>query len=164
MSVAAQTAQVHRTPPYFPVCEPWLGIPRTAAACCFRRHWPHEMHCYCCWPAQYVRPPDDVRRIPFSVHWLMGAPARCMGSGQPSGSVRNICEVGWGFSYGSRSCTGSPNTALYRGKKGFRCVLARIACLGRATPNVHHQGVHLICSSAHISDSKADPFWLGEYK
>ena len=56
-----------------------------------------------------------------------------------------------------------PRTNLYRGKKGFGCVLARIACLCRATPNVHHQGVYLICTSAHISDMKVDPFSLGEH-
>lgn len=51
-----------------------------------------------------------------------------------------------------------PSRADYRGEESFRSILARIACLCGATSNIHHQGIHLICSLAHVIDLSAAPF------
>lgn len=146
-------------PPCCPSCEPWLAIPRTAAARFSRRHWLHEMSCCRYWPVRHVRLPDHVRRIPISTRWLMTRKARCMGSVQLRGPIRCYMQ-GWIACLVWQRIMHRDHPGAHRGEKGFGCVLARIACLCRATPDVHHQGIDLICSSAHISVIKCSPLQL----
>ena len=79
---------------------------------------------------------------------------------QPRGSISRFMQGGMAC-LGRQQIMHRDPPRAYRGEKSFRCVLARIACLCRATPDVHYQGIDLICSSAHISDISRSPLQLG---